>query len=160
MFQIIFHHMVFYKLHLHLVCSVHILIIFGSVLATPPDLASLSEFISMLFTCYFKSLRVLPRRNYFISLLQYLIFPHPDYFKSISVTWKMNHNYLTASMLQPNYINFLRYNLWYGIKKNLWVVYNFEKLLSYNIDIHWYTYTLIYVDSISYIWLHNELPQT
>ena len=86
MFQMIFHHMVFYKLHLHLVCSVHILIIFGSVLATPPDLASLSEFISMLFTCYFKSLRVLPRRNYFISLLEYLIFPHPDYFKSISVT--------------------------------------------------------------------------
>lgn len=43
----------------------------------------------------------------------------------------MPSNYLTAFILQPIYINFFRYNSWCGIKKNLWFMHNFEKLLPY-----------------------------
>lgn len=70
------YHMLFGKLNLHLLCFVHIFIIFGSVLTTPPHLESLSEFISMLFTLYFRSIRILSRRNlfnFFLAVSSFLV---------------------------------------------------------------------------------------
>jgi hypothetical protein len=122
----VFHHTLFwtYKLNLHLACSVYILILFGSVLATPPYLASLLEFIS-LFTSYFRSLRILPRRNLSLAVSSF----HALFlFKVISSTEKMNpKQLLTASVLQPCYINFS--DIICDVESKEPVMHNFEKLL-------------------------------
>lgn len=129
----IFHHMLFYKLNLHLVCSVHNFIFFGSVLVTPPDLASFSEFISMLFIPCFRSLRILPSRNlfHFFLAVSSFITPRLIIFKLLALLKKLIPIIWQHWCCSQITLNF-QYNPWCGIKKEPAVQVQRWKLLPHS----------------------------